>query len=114
MKEPSNHLEQAIEDHTTNTQGPPRELPLSEPSLKRKASCNDFSTGRETPIKSAKRISQTPIFSSQETTSASSYLSKLIPDSLAISNSMVPICHDKILITSDLSPTLLNFDHMPY
>ncbi|KAF9992182.1 hypothetical protein BGZ79_003406, partial [Entomortierella chlamydospora] len=112
MKEPSNHLEEAIEDHPANAQEPPKELPLNEPSLKRKASCGDFSAGRETPVKSAKHISKTPICPFQETTPASPYSSELIPDSPAISNSEVSIRYDKIPIKSDLSPTLSNFNHV--
>ncbi|KAF9991643.1 hypothetical protein BGZ79_004189, partial [Entomortierella chlamydospora] len=112
IKEAFNHHEQASGDHTTYVQGPPKELSLSEPPLKCKVSYNDFSTGRETPIKNAKHISQTTIHPSQDITPASPYPSKFIPDSPAISNSEVPIRYDKIPIKSDLSPTLLNFDHV--
>ncbi|KAF9345344.1 hypothetical protein BGX26_003254, partial [Mortierella sp. AD094] len=72
-KEASNHHEQAIEDHAINAQERLKEPPLSEPSLICKASHNNFHAGQETPIKSAKHVSEIPICPSQETTSASTF-----------------------------------------
>ncbi|KAF9350834.1 hypothetical protein BGX26_011027, partial [Mortierella sp. AD094] len=111
IKEASNHHKQVIGDHPTYPHEQPKELSLNESSLKRKASYNNFSAGLETPIKSAKYIFEMPICPSQETTSASPYPSMLIPDNQATSNS-VAIHPDKILITSDSSPTLLSFNHV--
>ncbi|KAF9084925.1 hypothetical protein BGX27_003668, partial [Mortierella sp. AM989] len=112
IKEASNHYELAIGDHPINSQERPREPPLSEPSLKRKASYDNFPAGLETPINSAKHIFEIPICPSQETTSVSPYSSKLIPDNQATSNSEAVIHYDKTPTTSDSSPTLLSFNHV--
>ncbi|KAF9343547.1 hypothetical protein BGX26_005570, partial [Mortierella sp. AD094] len=109
IKEASNHHEQAIGDHPINAQERPKEPPLSEPSLKRKASCNTFPEELETPNKSAKHIFEMPICPSQEIISVSPYSSKLTPDNQATSNSEVAIHSDK---TSDSSPTPLSFNHV--
>ncbi|KAF9385819.1 hypothetical protein BGX21_000960, partial [Mortierella sp. AD011] len=111
VREASSRHEQAIGDHPTNAQEPS----LNEHLLKSKAPYNSLPAGRETSIKNPKHIFdifEMPILPSHETTTSSTYSSKLIPDNQTISNSEVPILNDKTPITSKSLPMLPNFNHV--
>ncbi|KAF9342786.1 hypothetical protein BGX26_006845, partial [Mortierella sp. AD094] len=118
FKEASSHNEQAIEDCPIDDQEQPKQLPLSDSSLKRKASYNNFPSGRKTPIKSAKQNPEIPICSSQELALTNPHSQNVIPDNqITYMSNTTPISEvaihcDKTPTTFDSTPDLLSFNHV--
>ncbi|KAF9166092.1 hypothetical protein BGX21_000395 [Mortierella sp. AD011] len=92
IEEASNHYKQTIGNCPIDDQAPLENPPQSGPSLKRKGSYASYPTRQETPIKCAKQIPETPIYSSQHIASASLCSPKFIPGNR---------------VTADLAPTQL-------